>query len=289
MPTVSIAVPTYNSERYIAQSLESLLGQTFADFELVISDNASTDGTQRICEEFAARDQRVRYVRRSENIGGPGNFCHVFSLCSGKYHKWSTSDDYWDKTFLAKAVAILDARPDVVLCYPKTRLIDAAGETIADYDDDLDLQQQSPSARFIQLLKAIELCNAHLGLIRRSAMLATRLIGPELGSDVHFLAELALSGKFELLPERLFFRRFHEHSSSWNRADAEHQRKYYDPRGSSRGGLQTWKKYRRLVSAAWRARVGIGEKRSLGVHLSKLIAWNRHELLRELAAVARRG
>jgi glycosyltransferase involved in cell wall biosynthesis len=287
MPRVSIAIPTYNCERYIAQSVESLLGQTYGDFELVISDNASTDGTEQVCRKYVRLDARVRYVRRTDNIGGPGNFRYVYSLCSGEYHKWSTADDYWDSTFLAKAVALLDSRPDNVLCYPKTRLINAQGSTLEDYEDNLDLQEESPRDRFLRLMHTIGLCNAHLGLIRREAMNRTRLIGPELASDVHFLAELALMGKFALLPEQLFFRRFHEQSSSWNRDNVEHQRKYYNP-GSKRSSVfHTWKKHRRLISSVWRAPIGIQQKLRLSRDLARFLVWDGGQLTRELAAAAR--
>lgn len=285
MPRVSIAVPAYNCERYIAQSLESLLGQTYGDFELVISDNASTDGTEEVCRQFAAQDSRIRYVRRTENIGGPGNFRYVFSLCQGELHKWSTADDYWDKTFLEKAIQVLDANPDVILCYPKTRLIDADGQKLSDYEDNLDLRDAAPAARFKQLLSAIGLCNAHLGLIRRSAMQRTRLIGSERASDVHFLAELALYGKFALLSEQLFFRRYHQQSSSWDRASKEHQEKYYNPGKKSAFRMHTWRKYSHLASSVWRAPIPMGQKLDLAAHLARQSGWDRGALAHELAGL----
>ena len=129
MPRVSIGVPVYNGERFIRQSVESLLAQTYGDFELVITDNASTDGTEEVCRELVKKDKRVRYVRNEKNLGGPGNFRRVFALCSGEFHKWSTADDYWDPTVIEKCVAVLDREPDVVLCYPKSNLVDASGRS----------------------------------------------------------------------------------------------------------------------------------------------------------------
>ena len=178
-----------------------MLGQTCGDFELVISDNASTDGTEEICRRYVTLDKRVRYIRRTENIGGPGNFRYVFAQCTGQYHKWSTADDFWHPKFLEEAVAVLDGQPDVVLCYPKTRLIDASGAALSDYNDRLDLTDDSPRTRFRDLYRLIGLCNAHLGLIRREAMLRTSLIAAHKASDVDFLGELVLIGKFRLLPE----------------------------------------------------------------------------------------
>lgn len=285
MPRVSVAVPTYNCERYIGQSIESLLGQTYGDFELVISDNASTDGTEEICRQYAAKDARIRYVRRPDNIGGPGNFRYVFSLCQGELHKWSTADDFWDKTYIEKCIKVLDAEPDVVLCYSKTRLIDADSQKISDYEDNLDLRDAEPAARFKKLLTSIGLCNAHLGLIRRAAMERTRLIGSERASDVHFLAELALYGKFALLPDQLFFRRYHQQSSSWDRASKEHQVAYYSPGKRSAFRMHTWRKYGQLASGIWRSPIPAGQKLELAAYLGRTSVWERRELAGELGGL----
>jgi glycosyltransferase involved in cell wall biosynthesis len=287
VPRVSIAVPVYNVERYVAQCLESLLGQTFGDFELIISDNASTDDSEQVCRSYAARDSRIRYIRRTENIGGPGNFRYVFAQCQGEYHKWSTADDYWDKTFLAKAVAVLDARPDTVLCYPMTTLIDASGAKLSNYQDNLDLQEDLPRTRFFRLLQTIGLCNAHLGLIRRSAMKHTRLIGNEWGSDNHFLAELALYGKFSLLKEPLFYRRYHEQSSSWDRVSVEHQRQYYDPGAKGTFGFHAWRRHWHLMTSAWRSPLPLIEKLRISSELGRLAAWDRRQLTLELCSIFR--
>lgn len=282
MPRVSIAVPTYNCEKYIAQSLESLLGQSYGDFELVISDNASTDNTEAVCRKYAAQDTRVRYVRRGENIGGPGNFRYVFSLCSGEYHKWSTADDHWHPDFLKEAVAVLDQKPDVVLCYPKTRKIDLEGATLSDYDDRLHLIDDSPRIRFRQLYERIGLCNAHLGLIRREPMLKTRLIAAHKASDVDFLAEMALLGKFWLLPDIRFFRRFHPESSSWDRGNVEHQRKYYDPKSKSGASADSWRRFGFQFDMVWRSPIGVMDKLALSKDLGRRARHERHALSREL-------
>jgi glycosyltransferase involved in cell wall biosynthesis len=288
-PRVSVAMPAYNCERYIRRAIESLLAQTFTDFELVISDNASTDSTGDICKEYAARDSRVRYVRREDNIGGPGNFCYVFALCRGEYHKWSTADDYWDATWLERSVAVLDSHPDTVLCYTKTTLIDANDKVIEQYQDPLHLQQALASERFTALLENIGLCNAHLGLIRRSALERTRLITRERASDVQFLAELALYGKFWLIPEYLFFRRYHQQSSSWKRENSVHQQQYYDPSGKHFAGLHGWRRNWRLISSAWRAPIAVPQKVALTCYVAKLMRWQRGELSRELLAIFHRA
>jgi len=280
-PRVGIGMPVFNGEAYIRQAIESLLGQTFGDFELVIADNRSTDGTESICREYVALDRRVRYHRNDHNLGGPGNFRRVFALCRGEYHKWSTADDWWDPTVLEKSVAVLDRRPDVVLVYPKTRLVDRMGIPFRDYEDNLDLQEESPSARLARLLETIELCQAHLGVIRRAAMARTDLIGGELASDIRFLAELSLYGKFVVLPEYLFFRRFHEASSSWERTDMDRQRAYYDPGKLTRFGMHTWRRISRLAVGTARAPISASEKWRVLKYLGRKARRQRRVLYRE--------
>lgn len=289
MPKVSVAIPAYNCAAYIAQSIESLLGQTYGDFELVISDNASTDATEDICRSYAAKDSRVRYVRRTENIGGPGNFRYVFSLCSGQYHKWSTADDYWHPSFLEEAMAVLERHDDVVLCYPRTRLIDAAGQTLSDYDDKLHLMDETPRVRFRRLYELIGLCNAHLGLLRRDAMLKTKLIAAHKASDVDFLGEMALLGKFYLLPDIRFYRRFHEQSSSWARKSDDHQRRYYDPSAKASVTLDTWRRLRFQWGMVWGSSIPVGEKLALSSDLSRWTRYQRVDLSRELIGRVRQG
>lgn len=96
-PMVSIGTPVYNGAKYLRKALDSLLEQTFTDFELIISDNASTDDTQAICEEYARRDSRIRYVRQSMNIGAAENFRFVQQQAKGEFFMWAAHDDLWDR------------------------------------------------------------------------------------------------------------------------------------------------------------------------------------------------
>jgi glycosyltransferase involved in cell wall biosynthesis len=107
LPKVSIGFPVYNGERYVRNALDSLLGQTFTDFELVISDNASTDGTGAICLEYAARDPRIRYLRQSQNCGAAANFQFVLDEARCEYFMWASADDRWDSGWLEALVGHL--------------------------------------------------------------------------------------------------------------------------------------------------------------------------------------
>lgn len=111
VPQVSIGMPVYNGEPFIRDALDSLLAQSFTDFELIVSDNASTDGTEAICRDYAARDIRIRYLRQSENRGAKANFEYVRDEAVGHYFMWAAADDIRSSNFLADCVNILDANP----------------------------------------------------------------------------------------------------------------------------------------------------------------------------------
>src|SRR5208282_399437 len=99
-PMVSIGLPVYNGEAYLRQVLDSVLAQTFSDFELIISDNASTDCTEAICREYAAADARIRYHRQARNRGATWNFRQVALLSSGQYFLWTSHDDLLAPTYI---------------------------------------------------------------------------------------------------------------------------------------------------------------------------------------------
>ena len=231
---MSIGVPVYNGARFLAATLESLVGQTFEDVEIVISDNGSTDETEQICRDFAARDARVRYTRHGANRGVALNWNSLVRETSGPYFKWAAYDDLLAPTFVERCVEVLDQSSGrACLVYPRTRIIDENGDAVRDYDDRLDLRDEAPHERLRQLVQNMILCNVQYGLIRRSALERTRLMGSFPSSDYVLMAELALLGEFWEIPEPLFFRREHSAGSrSANRTAAE-VAQFYEP-GSAR-------------------------------------------------------
>lgn len=134
-PCVSIGLAVYNGEKYLKKALDSIIRQSFSDFELIISDNSSTDSTQRICEQYVSQDERIRYYRNNKNIGAPRNFNRTLEFASGKYFKWAASDDVLASDFLRKCVAILDKDTSVVLCHSITGRIDENGDLLGFYND----------------------------------------------------------------------------------------------------------------------------------------------------------
>ena len=129
-PRVTIGVPVYNGQKYIRFTMDSLLAQTFTDFEIIVTDNCSTDTTPQIVQEYAARDPRVRYVRNETNIGPARNYNVSLELARGEFFKWNPADDVCAPDFLAKCVAALDAHPEAVLAYPRTNVIDTEGKVV---------------------------------------------------------------------------------------------------------------------------------------------------------------
>src|SRR3954463_12928543 len=120
IPLVSIGLPVYNGEHFIAAALDSLLAQDYAPIELIISDNASTDRTPEICREYAANDPRVRYYRISTNVGVIKNFNRVFERSTGDYFMWAGDHDLRAPTYVSRCMEIMTADPSVVLCCTQT-------------------------------------------------------------------------------------------------------------------------------------------------------------------------
>ena len=207
---VSLGLPVYNGEKYLEAALRALLAQTFSDFELILSDNASTDRTADICREFALRDERIVYHRNTSNIGAIPNFNLAFSKATGEMFRWVTYDDISLPTSLERCVAVLDEHPDAVLCHTRTVLIDETGDAVAPYDDFLDFRSSDPCRRFKEyLFRPAVLCNAIMGLVRADELRKTPLLGSFLASDKILLGELVLRGELYRVDEYLFLRRLH--------------------------------------------------------------------------------
>ena len=137
----------------------------------------------------------------------------------GLFFRWHNADDLCSPKLHERCLAMLMNHPDIVLCYGKTIIIDSQGEIIDPYDDNLDLRQDKPSQRFRAFFKQVGQTNVIYGLMRRSAVEKTMLMGKGtfFAADVNFMAEMTLYGKFYELPEPLFSRRMHRQASSWDR------------------------------------------------------------------------
>jgi glycosyltransferase involved in cell wall biosynthesis len=213
-PKVSIGLPVFNGEKYLRTALDSILSQTYKDFELIISDNASTDGTRQICLEYMGKDNRIRYYRNKTNLGAARNFNRVFGLSSGEYFKWANCDDVHAQDYLSRCVDALDNDPTAVFCHSKVGRINERGELIGEYDLSLKVNSQKPHERFASLIRLAN--NGWIlihGLMRTSALRKTQRFGSYISADRNLLAEISLRGRMIQVPETLFFRR--EHSESY--------------------------------------------------------------------------
>ncbi len=211
-PLISIGLPVYNGEAFLADAINSVLMQTFTDFELIISDNASTDRTQEICLSFAAQDPRIRYDRSSKNLGAARNFNRTFELASGTYFKWMAHDDLLAPEFLARCVDVLEhSDRSVILCFSTLSIIDSNGAIEKENYSNRLTRIAAPQApkRFKELILERHGCFHIWGLIRADVLARTPLIGSYVGSDRGLLAELGLHGRFHEIPEDLFMERNH--------------------------------------------------------------------------------
>lgn len=207
---VNIGLPVFNGEKYLRQTLDSILAQKYQDFTLIISDNASTDKTQQICYEYAKMDDRISYHRNRRNFGAMLNHNRVFELSSGEYFKWASHDDVLAPEYLEKCVRVLDNDPSIVLCHSKVGIIDENGVLVGNYDDRKlnGISSWKPHERLRDLLSLRNTSCAITGVIRRSCLAKTSL-GNYIGADTNLLVEIGLMGRIYEIPERLFFRRAH--------------------------------------------------------------------------------
>lgn len=209
-PRVSIGLPVYNGENYTAAAIEGVLAQTFADFELIIADDASTDRTAEICKAFAERDPRIRYHRNAKNRGAAPNYNFLVAEARGEFFKWIAHDDEITPDYLAKTVAALDARPDAVVAHTRIRVIDKDARELTVYDNAIPLAAGArQSDRFAGIILDRYAHHAFFGLIRTEALRKTPVHKSYPGGDRALMAFLALLGPYIHIPEPLYWQRHH--------------------------------------------------------------------------------
>ena len=223
---VTIGMPVYDGERFIADALDRLLAQSRGDFVIHVADNASSDATPEIVQDYARRDHRVIYHRHRENYGAAYNVNYLIKSCNTKYFKLAAHDDHHEPSYLERCLAPLEADDNIVLCHSLTTLIDAEGrpcpvnlDAMQAYDhtgrawpiDPIGRRLDSPNAheRFHDFIHHTILVGEIWGIIRHEALMRTRLFGRYFGSDRPMLAELALMGPFAIVPAELFSLRLH--------------------------------------------------------------------------------
>ena len=280
-PTVSIGLPVFNGERFLSEAIESLLAQTHTDFELIISDNASTDRTSEIALGHAARDTRIRYIRHAHNLGAARNWNFVVEAATGTYFKWASANDRCDPTMLEKCVAALRQDGRVVLCYGRTALIEDDGRPLGEYEGDPEFMDASPSRRFVRLLTELQMNNAQCGVIRLDALRRTRLERSySAASDKVLMAELVLQGGYRRLDEVLLYRRVGKESATRFLSEQE-QRTFLDP-GSAGSRPVAWLNLADYLRAALSADMALRDKSVAAAHLLRRAYWDRRSLWNDL-------
>jgi glycosyltransferase involved in cell wall biosynthesis len=214
-PRLTVGLPVYNGEKYLVESIEALLGQTFEDFELIISDNASIDDTADICRRYAKQDRRIRYIRQPKNIGSTPNHNFLVQQAHGELFKWAAADDLYARDLLQHCVDALDEFPDVVLAHSWTAAIDSRGNVTQAFEYPLATDSPSAPERFRSMLfgsggdYGIIRADDQYGVIRSKVL---RRIAPHNSyyhADRTLMTRIALQGPFNQTPDWLYFRRDH--------------------------------------------------------------------------------
>lgn len=250
---VGIGLPVYNGARFLASALESLLAQDFTDFEIVVTDNASTDDSLAIARSFARADSRVRVHHEPTNRGAAWNFNEAFRLSRGKYFKWAAHDDRYEPTFLGRCLEALERNPDVTLAYTQTLDIDEDDRVLCRRPAPDVAREREARDRLRSFLRVPTPCFEVFGLFRRRDLATTSLIGAYTGSDRTLLMELAARGRFHLVDDYLFLHRQHADRSVHRYPRGRDRSAWFDPRLHGAITFPRWRllaEYARVIRTA---------------------------------------
>jgi glycosyltransferase involved in cell wall biosynthesis len=274
-------MPAYNSARTLRASVDSLLGQTYRDFELIISDNASSDETWTIVQEYAQRDARVVGLRQPQNIGANGNYSAVFVAARGRYFKWASSNDWCEPDLLARCVVHLDAHPDVALVAPRTRLFTDSPSDGTNYEQDFRFDQEDAVGRMMGVCLQLALNNVLNGVVRTDVLRMTRLIEHYPGADVVLVGHIALLGKIDLLDDYLFYRRMDDETATRLMSKEALYRHHY-PRKTARALFPTWRWVVGWIRAVCSSKLSAADTRRALAWVLRLAYWRHADLDRDV-------
>ena len=282
-PTVSIGMPVRNGLPYLRESIDSLLAQTFGDFELIISDNASDDGTVEMCAEYARRDSRIRLLRNSENVGAAENYNRVFREARGRYFKWAAADDVCLPRFLETCIEVLENRSDVVLCYSQAKKF---GDRVSGHrkcPDHREFSHPSATRRFRRVMRGAPWARMIFGVIRTDVLRQTNLIGRYPSSDCVLLAELALLGKLHEVADVLFLLRIHSCQSVEAYKSKRDLALWFDPRKPLGRRFPEWRVVAEYAKAIRRSTLPVHIRLRCLLQLRHWLRLRRRHVLGEIA------
>jgi len=275
---VTIGLPVYNGENFLGAAIDALLGQTFVDFTLVISDNASTDATEEICRAAARSDQRIRYIRQTANLGAAPNYNVVFSDVESPLFMWATHDDLKYPAYVERCVEALDAQPDTVLAYTLYEEIDGEGSPGPRAEPRPELSSPEPSVRLGRVIsRGISRWPRNntypiFGVMRSDVIRRTAMHGGYQGSDRVFLAEIALNGPFAEIGDVLMGYRFHEaQSMAAATGDGSDRDAWFDTSKAGKPGWPNWKRQTQYLAAIKRAPLDSAQRRRCLTVLAKTV------------------
>jgi glycosyltransferase involved in cell wall biosynthesis len=228
IPRLSVGLAVYNGENYLTESIEALLGQSYEDFELIISDNASTDGTAGICRSYAKQDSRINYIRQPRNIGCARNYNFLVEQARGELYKAAAHDDLYARDLLRLCVEALDENPQVVLAHAWSAEIDGAGQLTERIGYPVD----TANARAPERLRSMLFDgwgDDQGGVVRAKVLRQAAPHGSYHFADRTFTIEIALYGPFYMVPDWLYFRRVHG-GQGGKRKTVRERCAYLDPR-----------------------------------------------------------
>jgi glycosyltransferase involved in cell wall biosynthesis len=272
-PRLTIGLPVYNGEKYVGESLEALLGQSFTDFELIISDNASTDSTGDICRLYEKQDCRVRYFRQPRNIGLAPNVNFIIGQARGELYKEASHDDLYARELLESCIEALDEYPQVVLAHSWTAKVDGSGNVTEAYEYPLTTATPRAPERFRSMLFDSG-GDDDYGVMRMDVRRRIALMGSHHHSDRTITAEIGLYGPFYQVPDWLYFRR--EHPGQNGLAPLRRRCANMDPRRANRWRHPTVRLYAEYVwayvSAIRRAPLSLADRRECYRYLAQWLA-----------------
>jgi len=291
-PLVSIGLPVFNGERFVGAAIQSVLAQSFADLELIVCDNASTDSTEAICREIAARDSRVRYFRNEQNLGAAPNFNKTVALARGEFFKWIAADAEIKPQFISACLEALRAHPDAVLACTKYLVVKPDGSMIvpAEHLNRLALMQETPSKRLQNVLPLGVL--PIWGLMRLDVLRKTKMIRSIVSGDTCLILDLAIKGKFVQVPEFHSIIKRHQESytdrllSSRYRVEGAREAKWFDARNKRRPVAPRWQALAEALRTALGEQLPIREKAAACTSIIASVGWGwRRRLVKEVAVL----
>lgn len=279
---VSIGLPVFNGERFLEQAVDSLLQQTYRNIELIISDNASTDTTQDICQRYAAADRRVRYSRLDENIGGVPNANRVFSLATGTYYMWAADDDIWQPTYVEQCVQQLERDAGAVLVCSEMAIIDETGAIQRRVKFPRTSDAPRPADRLREFTNIFSISDAVYGVTRTATVRQTPLFALHPGHDRIFMAELALRGRIVRIPDYLYHRREHARRSVKVYPTLKELYTWVSPSCAGKRVHPHWEFLFGFASAVARVPLNVRDRAACGIVLLRWVKYHWQDLAKEL-------